>query len=62
MGGSLMKFSDDMDVLTYDGEPILKIVGKDTKEHEAGKADMVSNKRLWGCCFLPQGGWSNTDL
>lgn len=41
-----MTCSDDMDMLALDSESILKSVGKDTKEREAGKADRVSKKRL----------------
>lgn len=41
-----MKFSDDMEMLTHEGEPILKAVGKDTEEPEAGKADRFSKNRL----------------
>lgn len=35
-----------MEMLTDDGEPILKMVGKDTHEvREAGKADKFSKKK-----------------
>lgn len=42
----MIKFSDDMETLTDHGEPILKIIGKDTKEHEAGKADRFFKNKL----------------
>lgn len=39
MSEALVKFSDAMETLTHDSESLLKILGKDTKKQEAGKAD-----------------------
>lgn len=38
MSGTLMKFSDAMETLTHYSESLRKILGKDTKKQEAGKA------------------------
>ena len=39
-----MKFFDDMETLTCDSESVLKILEKDTRKQEAGKADRVPKK------------------
>lgn len=40
-----------METLIDDGEPILKIVGKDIKEREAGKADRFSKQAVVSLLF-----------